>query len=270
MTNKNTDHDLEATHCINNFDDLHCHSTLSYCANAEMSLKKISKQLQQSNTCKKLAITDHGFAIYFPLEVVLKWQFMIDHGFLFNIHREYGNRKFTKHLQSIKKLNNPQLLAGVEVELMNNNQLTIDEKFFDQLDVIIGSVHWLEIAQKTTNKQQIFDAWWDNTQKLLAHNITILGHPLRFLYSREIEPSQEQINSLVKLAKENNVALELNSTGKKYHQDVPLLKAVLKNNALLSLANDSHCLNTIGNFDYHQNCCAILGVQMNDFNILQL
>ncbi len=270
MTNKSIDNNLEIINRVDNFDDLHCHSTLSYCANSEMSLKKISNQLQQSKTCRKLAITDHGFAIYFPLEVVLEWQFMIDNGFLFEIHREYGNRKFAKHLQNIKKLNNPQLLTGVEVELMNSDQLTIDEKFLDQLDVIIGSVHWLEIAQKTTNKQYIFDAWWDNTQKLLAHNITVLGHPLRFLYSREIEPNQEQINALVKLAKENNVALELNSTGKNYHQDLPLLKAILKHDALLSLANDSHRLNTIGNFDYHQNCCVILGVQMNDFNILQL
>ena len=266
--NKNNSNDINNLNA-DAFDDLHCHSTLSYCANDEMRLKNITKQLEDSKNCNKLAITDHGFAVYFPLEIVLTWKFMIDNGYLFELYREQGNKKLAKHLKKITKLKNPNLLTGIEVELMNNNQLTIDDQFLEELDIIIGSVHWLPVLQETNNKNILFDAWWDNTQQLLEHNITILGHPLRFLFNRKIDPTEKQIDEMVKLAKEKNVALELNSTGKHYQQDLPLLKSILKHEATLSLANDSHRLNTIGLFDYHANCAYMLGVKLSDFNILK-
>ncbi|UDQ97869.1 PHP domain-containing protein [Lentisphaerota bacterium WC36G] len=248
--------------------DLHCHSTLSYCASAEMTLKNISQKLSSLPEINKLAITNHGFSVYFPIEVVFNWEFMTDNGYLFEVYRHHGNEKLARHLKKIDKLKDPRILKGIEVELMACDKLTVDEKFFDQLDVIIGSVHWLEVDRYTPSDEIIFESWWKNTQQLLSHNITILGHPLRYLYNRGIKPTISQIDALVKLAKEKNVAIELNSTGHNFDQDIPLLKTVLKYETILSIANDSHRLDNIGSFDYYENCCKILDVKLDDFNLL--
>ncbi len=231
--------------------DSHAHtSCLSYCCDPGITPETYRQALRERPELAGVAITNHGFATYFPLETAWGAEFMRNPQ-MFDAHREFGNRRLERHLQEIEPLRPEGVYTGFEVEMMADGRLTLDPRFRERLDVLIGSVHFMPgLEGGAEAAAEILPAWWEHTEQLLHSGIDVLGHPFRWLArNAKIGVTEEMIRRLVRLAAEAKVALELNSH-MRIPGDVLLLRECLEAGVKVTLASDSHSLEEIGNLEY--------------------
>ena len=231
--------------------DSHAHtSDLSYCCAPGITPETYLRVLESRPDLDGIAITNHGFATYFPERTAWAAAYMRN-PCLFDGFKRYGNRRLETHLQQVEPLRQFGVYTGFEVEMMGDGRLTVDDKFRARLDVLIGSVHFFpEFDQGAMHREEIVPAWWAHTERLMQTGIDILGHPFRWLRRTAKQTvTAEMIPQLVALAKRNRVALEINA-----HMcvgnDVLLVKECVKTGVLLALGTDSHTVAEIGNLEY--------------------
>jgi histidinol phosphatase-like PHP family hydrolase len=229
------------------FDDFHAHTSLSYCAEDPISPRDYADAIARG-ALRRAAITNHGFALYFPEDLAWSWRYMTDPS-LFDEYREWGNRRILPHLDEVESLRGQGLLTGMEVEMMADGRLTVDPEVRKRLDVLVGSVHWL--PAEGLKEPRILDLWMDHTRALVRTGIDILGHPLRWLSTKVAQLPGEAVPFVVDLAREAGAALEINS-----HYivalDRDLLLEAVRQGVPVTFSTDSHCLAEIGCFDYHR------------------
>ena len=247
--------------------DYHAHTTLSYCADSNMTVDQYYQKLKTSTDVDKITLSDHGMAIYFPPKTAWKWEFVSDSS-IFDKHKDWGNERLEKYINIItdKKSKNAGIIPGIEVEMMHDNRLTLDPDYSKYFDIIIGSVHYLPINKENGYSLEEINSFWKNhVLQLLNTGIHILGHPFRWLY-KESTVSKDMIAEIIDEAVKNDVAIELNSH---YHipTDETMLKIALAKNAKIAFGTDSHRVDEIGNFSYHFNILKKAGIQLNDLNI---
>ena len=56
------------------FDDYHAHTNLSYCCEEEITPQDYVRAIRRGRSLRSVAITNHGFAIYFPEDVAWRWE----------------------------------------------------------------------------------------------------------------------------------------------------------------------------------------------------
>jgi len=227
--------------------DFHVHTKTSYCADKDLSPEFYSEQLSHIKSIESVCITDHSMAIYFPEELAWKWEFLSDAN-VFEQWREFGNKRLDKQISELKKFKDKKILCGIETEMLPNGKLCFDPLFRPQLDIVIGSVHFLPIE----NNRDILEYWLDHTIKLLNCGIDILGHPFRWISSK-IPIETKTVETIVKEAKKNSVALELNSHYKYETEDIMMIKICAEHNVKISIASDAHRKQEFGDYSYHMS-----------------
>jgi histidinol phosphatase-like PHP family hydrolase len=167
-------------------------------------------------------------------------------------------------LQEIETLRAEGIYTGFEVEMMADGRLTLDPRFRDRLDVLIGSVHFMPgLEGGAEAAAEVLPAWWTHTERLMHSGIDVLGHPFRWLArNAKIGVTEEMIRRLVRLAAEAKVALELNSH-MRIPGDVLLLRECLEAGVPVTLASDSHSREEIGNLEYPLAVVAAAGVELD-------
>lgn len=243
------------------FIDCHAHSgNLSYCCDENVTIKSYVDAVRTSSDCTGVAITNHGFSIYFPENIAWKWEFM-NHPEIWDEHRDWGNQRLQEHLDQIERVREDGIFSGIETEMMADGRLTLDENFRDRLDVIVGGVHILpELFQNPNiSKLVIMDAWWQYNERIMAAGIDILAHPFRWILTQDIKITSQDIQEIVSLAKHHSVTLELNSH-KKINFDVEMVKACAKESVPISIGTDTHHQWEISNFDYHRKVFTNAGI----------
>jgi len=241
------------------FDDFHVHTSLSYCAEDPISARDYAEAIARGSL-RRAAITNHGFALYFPEELAWSWRFMTDPS-LFDEHLEWGNRRIVAHLEEVEALRGQGLLTGMEVEMMADGRLTVDPRIRNRLEVLVGSVHWL--PSEGLEEPRILDLWMDHTRALVRTGIDILGHPLRWLSTQVPRLPEEAIGFVVEEAREAGVTIEINSHLVVGSDRAMLLEAV-RRDVPITFSTDSHCLAEIGRFDYHRKLLDQAGLQPED------
>jgi len=249
--------------------DCHAHTCdLSYCCDAGITVDTYVDALRRSADCSGVAITNHGFAIYFPHDLAWSWEYM-ERPSIWDDHREWGNRRLAAHLDMIDAVGGEGVFSGIEVELMSDGRLTLDDRFRDRLDVVIGSVHVMpeQFQRRQPPPAALFESWWDHTQRLAAAGIDLLGHPFRWLAGRDgIRVAPQHVRDLVLLAKRHRVALEVNS-----HQvvetDLDMLKLCAEEDVAIAFGTDSHRREEILDLGYHRALLARAGLSAGDLTL---
>jgi histidinol phosphatase-like PHP family hydrolase len=245
------------------FDDFHAHTSLSYCAEDPISPRHYVEAIERGGSLRRVAITNHGFALYFPEDLAWSWRYMTQPS-LFDEHLEWGNRRFIPHLEEVEARRDRGLLTGIEVEMMEDGRLTVDPRLRDRLDVVVGSIHWLR--KEGEPAARIADEWMAHTRALVRTGIDILGHPLRYL-SNWVKPLPDgMVEFVVDQAAEAGVAVEINSHYV-VEADLDLLLEADRREVPVVFSTDSHRFSEIGRFDYHEGLIARSGLAPEDLRL---
>ena len=246
--------------------DCHFHTNRSYCADSDMSMEAAAEAVEISDYLEGVLITDHTFAIYFPKDVAWSWAYMSDPS-VFDEYRDFGSKRLEAYFEDIESMRHCGLFAGLETELMPDGRFTFDPRYRDDLDALIGSVHFLPIREDADEEEKL-ELWRKNTSGLINGGIDILGHPFRFV-SNFATVTEEMVRDVVTEAVEADVALELNSHYE-IAADIMMLHEVRRLDGTLALSTDSHRRDEIGNFSYHEQLLKAIGLEWSDFNLYTL
>jgi histidinol phosphatase-like PHP family hydrolase len=245
--------------------DCHAHtSDLSYCCDADIVPDTYVQVLRSCRDFRGFAITNHGFATYFPEKVAWTAAYMRNPR-LFDEQRQFGNERLARHLEIVEPLREFGIFTGMEVEMMVDGRLTVDDQFTPRLDVLIGSVHFLpDLENKEMSRQEVLEGWWRHTEALAGRGIDILGHPFRWLSRTGNVPiTPELIQRLIAMAARFKIAIEINA-----HSVIPgdleLLRGCVAAGVQVAFGSDSHARAEIGNLDYQKGLVAQAGLSLDD------
>lgn len=243
--------------------DFHAHTNMSYCADSALTPEIYANRVRTNSEVDAVYVTDHGMAVYFPAEIAWKWEYISDSR-IFDSQRDWGNNRLAPHLAKLAKLRDGKIFPGLEVEMMHDGRLTMDDSFRKEVDILIGSVHYLPL-DAGENSKALLGRWKKHTQQLINTGIDVLGHPFRWI-SNQFPISKEVVRQIVKEAKTAGIAMELNG-----HYVVPtdidMLEACVEFGVPVSIGTDSHTLNEIGDFSYHLNTIDAAGLSLANIKL---
>jgi len=247
------------------FDDYHAHTNLSYCCDETITPRDYADAVRDNDALRSVAITNHGFAVYFPEDLAWKWEFMTAPS-LFDEWLDWGNERLVEHLDELDALRDQGVLSGFEVEMMSDGRLTVDPKLVPRLDVIVGSVHWLPVSwQAGSDPGEILDVWLTHTRRLIRSGIDVLGHPTRWLSAQIERVPEEIVLQIVETARKAGVAVEINAHYV-VETDVPLVRHAARTGTPVTFCTDAHRRDEIGRFDYHLELLEHAGLSLDDLN----
>jgi DNA polymerase (family X) len=130
------------------------------------------------------------------------------------------------------RLTGIQLLAGAEVDILEDGSLDYPDEILEQLDVIVASIHSKLNLTKKQMTQRIV--------KALSHPmVDILGHPTERQIN-EREPFAVDLEEVMHAAKEHNVALELNAQPKRLDLSDIYLRQAKEIGVKIAINSDAH------------------------------
>ncbi len=116
-------------------------------------------------------------------------------------------KRLEKQLKEIdkirKKYKDFKILSGAEVDINKDGSLDLPDDILKQLDVVVASIHFHFRLPQEEQTERVLRA-------LNNSNVNILGHPTGRMIN-EREPMDLDLEKIMKAAKKNNVALEINS-----------------------------------------------------------
>ncbi len=163
-----------------------------------------------------------------------------DHSKSEHIANGLEEKRLAKYIVEINKLKSKysgkiQVLCGSEVNIMNDGSLDYAKKILSQLDWVIGSVHSGFKTPKEIMTKRI-------TTAIESGNMNILAHPTGRLISTR-DPYAVDIEKVIKTAKENNVALEINSHPARLDLKDTHIRMAVETGAKLCIDTDAHNAN---------------------------
>jgi DNA polymerase (family X) len=117
------------------------------------------------------------------------------------------DKRAEAHIQRIHRANDQidgiEIMAGIEVDILADGKLDLEDETLAQMDVVIASVH----SAFNQDAKQMTDRL---VRAVSNPNVTALGHPTgRLLLKRDAYTFD--VDAVLKAAKKNNVAMELNA-----------------------------------------------------------
>lgn len=213
---------------INIFGDLHIHTNYSD------GIHSIEKMV---NTAKDLghdyiAITDHSFSM------------RMAHGLSAN--------DLLSEISEIKEIatkSNFHILAGIEVDILRDGKLDYEDEILSQLDFVVAAIHTNIDLPSYQMEDRLKIALKNPYVNVLAHPTTrLLGRPGEIFCERN--PFSLNVDKIIEICKENDVALELNCFPERMDLDEDAALLALKQGVTLSIGSDSHSLAHLCNIKY--------------------
>ena len=163
-----------------------------------------------------LAITDHSKSTY--------------------VANGLDEKRLLEHINEIDKLDKKykkiKVLKGAEVDILKDGSLDYNDSILKKLDVVIGSIH----SGFKNTKEQI-------TKRLLRAienpRLNIIAHPTGRLINQR-NPYDFDFDLILGKAKENNVALEINSFPSRLDLKDVHIKSAIERGVKLAINTDSH------------------------------
>jgi len=141
-----------------------------------------------------------------------------------------------KEIEEIKKINDKisgiTVLAGVEVDILDEGKLDLPDEVLEKCDVVLGAIHSKFGMDREKMTGRIINAFKNK-------HVNILAHPTgRIIHKRE--SYQVDMDKVIKAAKQYNIALELNAYPDRLDIDSRYCKACKEAGVKVSINTDAH------------------------------
>jgi len=143
------------------------------------------------------AVNQHGY----------KYMAITDHSKNLAFANGLDDRRAVEHIKKIRavsdRMDGIKILAGVEVDILEDGSLDLSDSVLEQMDLVIASVH-SHFNQSSTEMT-------DRLLKAVSNpNTSLLGHPTgRMLLRRDAYPFD--LDAVLRTAAQKKVAMELNA-----------------------------------------------------------
>ena len=135
-----------------------------------------------------------------------------------------------------------RVLKGIEADILADGTVDYGDDFLDRFDYVIGSIHSRFSMDKSQMTERILKAMSDP-------RLTILGHPTgRLLLTRE--PFPVDLESIMDVAAENGIALELNCDPRRLDLDWRWLQLARKRGVTIEVGPDAHSPDGLSYLDF--------------------
>jgi DNA polymerase (family 10) len=163
--------------------DLQMHTRASDGANTIEEMAAFAKKLGYDY----IAITDHSKAV--------------------RVAGGLNDEELAAHTKATKRINKGmagiEVLSGIEVDILPDGSLDLSDEVLSRCDVVVAAVHSRFNMPKAEMTKRVIKG-------ISNRNVNILAHPTGRIIN-EREPFEIDIEAIIKEAKKNKVALELNS-----------------------------------------------------------
>lgn len=173
-----------------------------------------------------------------------------------NYFHENDSLWYLRYFDEIEKMRDRwcdriEIYAGLEVPVADyKGNLDLSDKILKRAEFILGTVHRYPELEKNIKVQGSDPDYLNELEYKallgLAGNKSIdsIAHMGGTCGKYGTKLSKNQIRTIVRKAKKNNIAVEINS---RYHSPLEEYLAIcIQENALVTIGSDSHCLETIG------------------------
>jgi DNA polymerase (family 10) len=204
--------------------DFHCHSNWD---GGENSIKEMAEQAISSGY-EFLGISDHSQSL------------KIENGLDEKRLLEQGKEIDLLNSEFIKNGINFKVLKGSEVDILKDGTLDIKDEVLKTLDYVSVSIHSnFKMGKREMTKRVI--------RALENPYVKILNHPTGMILGKRDE-YDINIEQVIKAAKDNNVALEMNS----YRSDLSYQSAKLAKDmgAKLTIGSDAHSVKELEDLQF--------------------
>jgi len=173
----------------------------------------------------------------------LEYLVITDHSKSLTIANGMNEKRVFKRIEEVRKINKKLkgfvLLAGSEVDILEDGFLDYQNDVLKELDFVVASVH--------SHFKQSKEKMTDRIMKAMENkHVNLIGHPTgRLIGTREAY--EVDMNRVIKHAKETNTALEINAQPKRLDLSDVLIHQAVETGAMLAISSDSH---SKGQFDY--------------------
>ncbi len=197
--------------------DLHVHTVWSDGGNSIEEMAKAAKE----RGYKYLAICDHSKSL--------------------RIAGGLSEDQLRKQIEEISKLNNKYknftILAGSEVDIKADGSLDYTDELLEKLDIVVAAVHTRFSMPGHEMTKRIIKA-------LQNPYVNILAHPKGRLMGVR-DPYELDLDEVLKVAKKNKVALEINSFPERLDLNDIDSKRAKEYGVMISINTDSHITNQL-------------------------
>lgn len=151
------------------------------------------------NTIEEMAeaAKEHGY----------KYMAITDHSKNLAFANGLDDKRAVEHIAKIRaasdKMDGLKILAGIEVDILEDGSLDLSDSVLEQMDIVIASVH-SHFSQSSTEMT-------DRLLKVISNpNTSLIGHPTgRMLLRRDAYPFD--MDAILKAAAQKKVAMEMNA-----------------------------------------------------------
>ncbi len=165
-----------------------------------------------------------------------KYMLVTDHTGKLKIANSLDERRAENYFKEIDRLNknfkNFRIFKGAEVDIKENGDIGISDKFLKKFDVIVASIHSAFKKSKEEQTKRLLKAMDNKYIKIIGH---LTGRLINERKSIEVD-----IDKIFKKARENNIVLEINAFPNRLDLNDANVREAIKNGCKLSLGTDAH------------------------------
>ena len=202
--------------------DLHCHTTASDGRNTISEMAAAAKQ----RGYRYLAVTDHSAS----------------HGFGNEVTADDLRRQIEKVAAANVAIDDFELLAGSEVNVLPDGTLDYDDDLLSELDWVVASVHTSFRMSEGDMTARIVTA--------IEHPLVdVIGHPTGRLIGRR-EPYALDVDAVIEAAATNGSFLEINANPNRRDLNDTYVRAAQQAGVKIVIDSDAHGADTLGNMRF--------------------
>jgi DNA polymerase (family 10) len=205
--------------------DLHSHSIYT---DGRASIEEMARQARASGL-EYLAITDHSRRL------------AMAHGL--DPKRLREQRREIERIR--KKLPGISLLQGIEVDILDDGKLDLPDDALGELDWVVASVHYKLEQNPAEMTRRLITA-------IRNPNVDVIGHPSGRLLGHR-EPSKFDFSKILRVAREEGCALEINSQPQRLDLTDTACIAAKQAGVKLVISSDAHSTRDLALLDYGIN-----------------
>ena len=169
-----------------------------------------------------------------------------DHSKTLRVAGGLQDRELLNQIKAIKKINKRlrgfRILAGTEVDIMNDGSLDFDDKILAQLDIVIAAIHTGFKQSKEKLTMRIVKAMQNKHVNIISH---LTG---RLIGARE--PYSLNLEEIFRAAKETNTALEISAYPQRLDLNDTNSRKAKESGIMFSLGTDLHAIEHFENMRY--------------------
>lgn len=223
--------------------DMHVHTNLEIETSHDMGSSSVTELLESAKSLgyEYLGLTDHnpklGLSERGRREVILRRNELIEQ-------------------QSRSSESDVKIFKGLEVDIRPDGELAIGDELLELLDYVIVSVH-------ASFKQSRFEATKRVLEALSHPKVKIFGHPTGRLLN-ERDGLDYDWESVFEFCKNNNIAIEINSSPSRLDLPDLLVRDAVKRGVKLVIDSDSHAAEHLSGLRYGIGVARRGWVEAND------